>query len=65
MDHVDECNEMRPEKIVGATEIDGKLMFLLKFEKSKQIYLIPSKSANTKFPQIVIQFYEQHYSFID
>jgi len=65
IDHKDECNEMSPEKIIGATEIDGKLMFLLQFENSKQIYLTPSKEANEKYPQIVIQFYEQKVTFFN
>lgn len=65
LEHVDECAHLMPEKIIGATEIDKNLVFLLKFENSKQIYLIQSKIANMRYPQTVIQFYEEHYTFID
>lgn len=65
LEHMDECVHLKPEKIIGATEIDKSLVFLLKFENSKQIYLIQSKIANVKYPQTVIQFYEEHYTFID
>lgn len=65
LEYVDECSSLVAEKIVGATEINGKLMFLLKFENSLEIFLIQSKIANVKYPQVVIQFYEKHYTFVD
>lgn len=47
------------EKIIGATECNGQLMFLLKWKDNTEAELVLAKEANVRCPQIVIHFYEQ------
>lgn len=46
------------ENIVGATEQNNQLLFLLKWEGKIEASLVSSKEANEKCPQVVIKFYE-------
>lgn len=51
--------EKVPEKIVGATDINGQLQFLIKWKDLDEADLVLAKEANIKWPQTVIRFYEQ------
>ncbi|XP_019876570.1 chromobox protein homolog 1-like [Aethina tumida] len=48
-----------PEKIVGATNCSGKLMFVMKWVGKDEVDLVDSKEANEKCPHVVIKFYEE------
>jgi hypothetical protein len=56
-------NGLIPEKVLGAKPVDNnndKLQFLVKWKNTNQCSMIASRFAYSRFPQIVIDFYENN-----
>lgn len=51
-------NDYEPEKIIGATEANGELMFLVKWKNMSKADLISAKIAKIACPQTIIAFFE-------
>lgn len=50
---------LEPECIIGSTDKQGELMFLVKWKNSDDVALLPAREASSRCPQMVIDFYEQ------
>ncbi|CAH0703522.1 unnamed protein product [Spodoptera exigua] len=50
---------LKPVKILGATDRDGELMFLMEWEGTTDKDLVKAAQANVLCPSLVIEFYEQ------
>lgn len=48
-----------PERIIGATELDAQLMFLIKWKNMNKADLITADIARIACPQLVISFFEE------
>uniref|UniRef100_A0A3Q3W0Z4 Heterochromatin protein 1 n=1 Tax=Mola mola TaxID=94237 RepID=A0A3Q3W0Z4_MOLML len=54
-----EITYLEPECIIGSTDRQGELMFLIKWKNSDDVALLPAREASARCPQMVIDFYEQ------
>ena len=50
---------LKADRILGATLKYGQLMYVIKWKGSFNADVVTSKLANAKWPQVVIQFYEE------
>ena len=51
------------EKIIGVTENEGSLLYLIQWEGGKEADLVPANVAIHKCPHIVIQFFQERLHF--
>lgn len=49
---------LEPDRIVGATDASGELMFLMMWKNCKEADLVPANQVNVRCPEIVINYYE-------
>ncbi|KAM3873369.1 chromobox protein homolog 3b [Diretmus argenteus] len=48
-----------PECIIGSTDRQGELMFLVKWKNSDDVALLSAHEASARCPQVVVDFYEK------
>uniref|UniRef100_A0A1B0AA34 Chromo domain-containing protein n=1 Tax=Glossina pallidipes TaxID=7398 RepID=A0A1B0AA34_GLOPL len=54
---------LQAENILGASDSNGGLYFLIQFKGVDQAEMVPASVANIKIPQMVIKFYEERLSW--
>ncbi|XP_015256268.1 chromobox protein homolog 3b [Cyprinodon tularosa] len=59
----DLSNYLEPECIIGSTDRKGELMFLVKWKNSDDVALLSAREASARCPQVVIDFYEQKFTW--
>lgn len=47
-----------PDAIIGCTDQQGELMFLIKWKNTDEVALLAAVEASKRWPQMVIRFYE-------
>lgn len=52
--------DFKPEIILGATEIEGKIQFRIKVKDSEEWKIVKARIAHAVCPQLVIEFYEKN-----
>ncbi|XP_036394804.1 chromobox protein homolog 3b [Megalops cyprinoides] len=52
-------SQLEPERIIGSTDKQGELMFLVKWKGTEEVALLSAREASARCPQVVIAFYEQ------
>lgn len=50
---------LEPDRIVGATDASGELMFLIMWKGCEnEADLVPASQMNVRYPEVVINYYE-------
>ncbi|KAF7708489.1 hypothetical protein HF521_017546 [Silurus meridionalis] len=52
-----------PERIIGSTDRQGELMFLIKWHDTDDVALLSAREASVRWPKMVIGFYEDKLSW--
>ncbi|XP_067093940.1 chromobox protein homolog 3b isoform X1 [Osmerus mordax] len=52
-------SHLEPDCIIGSTDKQGQLMFLVKWKNSDEVALLSAREASARCPQVVVKFYEQ------
>lgn len=54
----DQSSHPEPDCIIGSTDRQGELMFLIKWKNTDEVALLSAREASKRWPQMVIGFYE-------